>query len=97
MHYLLAAIIFSRLNIECGLILQSVSYCVPKQCLITCVHHMRGGWGLGGGVVCTSRARSCIMAEPGGKLRPGVRLFPGGRVILLPTQIMEIMELAEMA
>lgn len=37
------------------------------------------------------------MAEPCAKLRPGVRLFPGGHVILLPTQIMAIMELAEMA
>ncbi|KAM7366205.1 hypothetical protein PAMP_015665 [Pampus punctatissimus] len=37
------------------------------------------------------------MAEPGAKLRPGVRLFPGGHVILLPTQIMAIIELAEMA
>ncbi len=37
------------------------------------------------------------MAEPGAKLRPGVRLFPGGHVILLPTRIMAIMELAEMA
>lgn len=37
------------------------------------------------------------MAEPGVKLRPGVRLFPGGHVILSPTQIMAIMELAEMA
>lgn len=38
-----------------------------------------------------------IIAELGTKLRPGVRLFPGGHVILLPTQIMVIMELAEMA
>lgn len=37
------------------------------------------------------------MAEPGTKLRPGVRLFPGGHVILLPTQIMAIIERAEMA
>lgn len=37
------------------------------------------------------------MAEPRAKLRPGVRLSPGGRVILSPTQIMAIMELAEMA
>lgn len=37
------------------------------------------------------------MAEPGTKLRPGVRLSPGGHVILLPTRIMAIMELAEMA
>lgn len=37
------------------------------------------------------------MAELGAKLRPGVRLFPGGHVILLPTQIMAIMELAGVA
>lgn len=30
------------------------------------------------------------------KLRPGVHVFPGGRVILLLTQIMAIMELVEM-
>lgn len=41
--------------------------------------------------------KTCIMAEPGAKLRPGVRLFPGGHVILLQTRITAITKLAEMA
>lgn len=41
--------------------------------------------------------KTCIMAEPGAKLRPGVRLFPGGHVIPLQTRITAIMKLAEMA
>lgn len=36
------------------------------------------------------------MVELGTKPHPGVRLFPGGRVILLPTKIMVIIELAVM-
>lgn len=51
------------------------------------------------GEVCLywQREKACIMAGLGAKLRPGVRFFPGGHVILLPTQIMAIMELAGMA
>lgn len=48
-------------------------------------------------IVYTGREKTCIMTEPGAKLRPGVLLFPGGRVIFLPTRIMAIMKLAEMA
>lgn len=50
-----------------------------------------------GGLYILAEKKTCITAEPGAKLRPGVRLFPGGRVILLPTQIMAIMELVGMA
>ena len=47
--------------------------------------------------VYTGKEKIRIIAEPGTKLRPGVRLLPGGHVILLPTQIMAIMELAGVA
>lgn len=97
MHHLRSAITFSwpknRFNTECNLILQNVTYCRATQCLITRVHHMRERKE----IVYTGREKTCIMTEPGAKLRPGVRLFPGGCVILLPTRIMAIMKLAEMA
>jgi len=47
--------------------------------------------------VYTGSEKTCITAELSAKLSPGVRLLPGGHVILLPAQIMAIMELAEMA
>lgn len=49
------------------------------------------------GLHLLAEKKTGIIVELGTKLRPGVRLFPGGHVILLPTQIMAIMELAEMA
>lgn len=69
---------------------QQRAYTMPNQ---LCAPYEREE----GGLYILAEKRPVLRLSRGAKLRPGVRLFPGGHVILLPTQMMAIMELAGMA
>lgn len=69
-----------------------LNYRGAAQCLITCQYESEKGE-----LYILAERRRVLWLRPGANLCPGVRFVPGGRVILLPTRIMAIMKLAEMA
>lgn len=69
-----------------------LTYRRAAQCLITRQYESEKGE-----LYILAERRRVLWLRQGANLCPGVRLVPGGCVILLPTRIMAIMKLAEMA